>query len=252
MAAFNEYSEYYNILYQDKDYPAEAGYIKSLIQEYRPNTSKILEIGSGTGKHAALLHSEGFDITGIEPSIEMLQVAKQFQKSGLAFYEGNMQSFQLNQQFEVAISLFHVVSYLNLNDELLASFKNIYDHLDQHGIFIFDVWYTPAVLSQVPENRIKTMENDDYHVQRSATPTNHWNQNVIDVKYDVKVTNKDSGESKAFSELHTMRHFGIPELALLAQVTGFELIHTEEFLTKAMPGADTWGICFVLRKNQDV
>jgi hypothetical protein len=45
-----------------------------------------------------------------------------------------------------------------------------------------------------------------------------------------------------------MRHFSIPEIELLAKLTGFEIIKTEEFLSGETPGPNTWGVCFVLSK----
>ena len=63
-----EYSTYYNLLYADKDYSAEAGYIDQLIKHYSPATTTILEYGSGTGGHGVLLKEKGYDILGIERS----------------------------------------------------------------------------------------------------------------------------------------------------------------------------------------
>jgi hypothetical protein len=47
-----------------------------------------------------------------------------------------------------------------------------------------------------------------------------------------------------------MRHFSIPEIELLAAFTNFTVIKTEEFSTKKIPGTETWGVCFVLQKNE--
>ena len=45
-----------------------------------------------------------------------------------------------------------------------------------------------------------------------------------------------------------MRHFSIPEIALLAKTTHFELVHSEAFLTEENPSENTWGVCFILKK----
>ena len=57
---FDAYSNYYDLLYQDKDYVAETEYINSLISSYSKNAESILELGSGTGIHAGLLANIGY------------------------------------------------------------------------------------------------------------------------------------------------------------------------------------------------
>jgi hypothetical protein len=45
-----------------------------------------------------------------------------------------------------------------------------------------------------------------------------------------------------------MRHFSICEIQLLCNLSGFELIQSEEFLSANKPDTNSWGVCFVLRK----
>ena len=40
---FEDYAKYYDLLYSDKNYKAECGYVSSLIQLYAPDAHKILE-----------------------------------------------------------------------------------------------------------------------------------------------------------------------------------------------------------------
>jgi len=246
---FNALSTYYDLIYENKDYAAETAYIIQLIKTYNTNSKKIIEFGSGTGKHAILLCEYGFQVKGIEPSAEMLGVAKYNTHPLLSFQQDSISSFDSPERFDVATALFHVISYLNTNEELLSSFKKVHQHLGPGGLFIFDVWYSPAVLTQIPEKRTKTVENDQIKVVRYANPVNRWNDNVIDVIYDFDVLEKSTGLNHQFTETHRMRHFSIPEIELLAQVSGFNLIKTEEFGTAELPGPGTWGVNFVLRKK---
>lgn len=75
MQNFKLYSQYYDLLYEDKDYIAEANYIADLINTYRPHSKSILELGSGTGKHAFLLAEQGYKILGLERSADMVAIA---------------------------------------------------------------------------------------------------------------------------------------------------------------------------------
>ena len=68
---FADYARYYDLLYRDKDYVAEAEYVAGLIHKFHSSTRNILELGSGTRIHASLLAEEGFTVPGIERSPEI-------------------------------------------------------------------------------------------------------------------------------------------------------------------------------------
>ena len=68
------------------------------------------------------------------------------------------------------LSLFHVMCYLNSNAALLNTFKNVYQHLNEGGIFIFDCWFGPGVLTDPPVVRVKRLENTNLEITRIAEP----------------------------------------------------------------------------------
>ena len=45
---FNAYSRYYDLLYRDKDYVAEAEYIADLLEQFGVSGKRLLEFGSGS------------------------------------------------------------------------------------------------------------------------------------------------------------------------------------------------------------
>ena len=246
---FKHYSQYYDLLYQDKDYQAETKYIVELIEQYGPNSEHILELGSGTGIHAQLLAANGYQIFGIERSAEMVAIANQTPNKKVQFEVSDIVDFTLNQKFDVALSLFHVISYLTDNESLVKTFKNVHQHLNSEGLFIFDVWHSDAVHHQIPEKRTKTLQNDAVEITRKATPTIKSAINVVEVAYDISVRNKADNQTFNFKENHPMRHFCRPEIELLAIATGFDVIHSEEFLSKNEPSSATWGVCYIFKKH---
>lgn len=245
---FKLYSQYYDLLYKDKDYVGEADYIVSLIKAHGPQARNLIELGSGTGKHAYLLAEKGFRILGLERSEEMVAIAKKQQHEEVSFEVRDITDFELDKRFDVAISLFHVISYLTTNQSLIQTFKNVNQHLNKEGLFIFDVWHSAAVNHQVPEKRTKTLKNETIEVVRKADPFIEPEDNKVTVNYEITITNLKDQSREQVIETHPMRHFSRPEIELLAYGTGFEVIHTEEFLSKAKPSNDTWGVCYVLKK----
>ena len=73
---FNNYSNYYDFFYQDKEYQKETNYIEDLLKKNEVIKGNILEFGSGTGKHGYLLGNKGYKVHVIELSSDMVDKAK--------------------------------------------------------------------------------------------------------------------------------------------------------------------------------
>ncbi len=244
---FNAYSRYYDLLYRDKDYDAEAEYVSSLFLKHGLVGKNILEFGSGTGKHGRILAAQGYRVLGIEQSAEM--VAQAMPSADFTCVQGDIRTIDLSRYFDAVVSLFHVISYQTRNEDILAVFTRAAQHLRRGGLFVFDVWYSPAVMAQRPSVRIKRMSDEAVDVTRIAEPVIFANENRVDVHYTIIVRDKASGTTEQFSETHPMRHFSLPEIDFLSGWFGFERIGAEEFLTGKTPGEDTWGVCLILRRT---
>ncbi len=250
---FADYARYYDLLYRDKDYAAEAEYVAGLIRKFHPSARSIFELGSGTGIHASLLAEKGFTVHGIERSPEMLarsQALAANRAAGdgqLTFTTGDIREVRLNKRFDTVIALFHVISYQTTNDDVTAAFETARHHLNPDGVFIFDIWYGPAVLTERPAVRSKRMADDQTEITRLAEPVLHPNENLVDVNYHVFVRDLATQVVAELKETHTMRYFFKPEIELIAAHANFQCKHAEEWLSGEEIGCNTWGVCFVLQ-----
>lgn len=251
---FGNYSCYYDLLYSEKDYEHEAIFVDSIIKEYKPEAKTIIDLGCGTGRHDICL-SENYSITGVDQSEKMLAYArktaysKEYAKcsSPIIFHQGDIRKIQLGLKFDCAISLFHVMSYQTHNSDIFKTLKTVKKHLHLDGLFIFDFWYGPAVLSEKPSVRIKRMEDNNYKVVRLAEPVMHPNKNIVDVNYTAIITNKQTGISQEIKETHHMRYFFIPEIRIFLRQSGFEIVETAEWLTKSKLGFQSWNVYLVAK-----
>lgn len=221
---FNAYAKYYDLLYKDKDYAAEASYIGDLIRKYRPGAKSILSLGCGTGRHDVCFEKMGYSVCGIDLSDVMLVEAHKRAIPGkLEFFSGDVRTIDLNKKFDVVISLFHVMSYQTQDDDILAAFRTAERHLVPGGVFIFDFWHGPGVLNDPPVVRVKRLEDEEFRVIRIAKPTVQKNQNVVDVNYQVMVWDKRSGQRSELHESHSVRYFFLPEIEKHLLNAGFSL-----------------------------
>jgi SAM-dependent methyltransferase len=247
LTVFGAYSDYYDFLYQDKDYSKEVEFLSSIIRRYAPEVKTILDLGCGTGIHAWGFAQKGYQVLGLDRSADMLAKARErSNKAGpnrsgsVEFLQADIRDFKLNLCFDVVVALFHVISYLPANCDLEAAFGRIAEHLEPGGLLIFDHWYGPAVLTERPTPRVKTFENDEVKIIRVATPTLLVNDNLVDVRYDLTIVEKDSGRCWEIVENHRVRYFFWPEIEFLLARHGLERVEFGEWLSNREPDQSSW------------
>jgi SAM-dependent methyltransferase len=255
MSNFQKYSVFYDLLYRDKDYAAEAAYVAHSIRKPIPRARTILELGSGTGRHGRLLAAMGFDVHGIERSPDMVFFARaascppHSETAGSFDCEvGDICTAHVGRTFDAVISLFHVMSYQTTNQSLKAAFQVATDHLAPGGLFLFDVWHGPAVLSQGPSERVKEVADERYRVKRTANPELDTNRSTVKVVYQMNCENLMSRENVQFSEEHVMRYLFPTEVDLFAENCGLQRVVAEEFLTGKPPSPSTWSVTYLLQR----
>lgn len=241
---FDAYAAYYDLLYKDKDYISEAAFVHDLLMKNGMYKGDILDLGCGTGKHAEQFAQMGYRVHGVDMSHTMIEAGQQRTCGGfgeqLSFEQGDLRTYRTERKFDAVISLFHVASYQILNKDIAAMFATAFKHLKPGGIFIFDFWYGPAVLTDRPETRVKKLASENVEVVRIAEPVMHPNDNVVDVNYTVHVTERASGKVITFDENHRMRYFFSPELKHWLEISGFRVKAIMEWMTEKPLSFDTW------------
>lgn len=243
METFKKYSTYYDLLYRDKDYAAEAAYVARLLRQLHPSCHSVLELGCGTGRHAEHLADKGFEITGIDLSAKMVSLARQ-RTHNAAFLQADVRSFNGSGTFDAVIALFHVMSYQQTGSDLHMTFQTISKHLESGGAFLFDCWHAPAVLSDQPVQRHKEIEDEKLKIVRRTNPMMKKEQPVVSVHFDVEVTDKKTGKCTTFSETHNLRYLFSDEVKQLCDSNGLELTHRAEWMSGKSLSDNTWYACY--------
>jgi SAM-dependent methyltransferase len=256
MKVFDAYGLYYDLLYRDKDYQGEANYVHSLVQSHSPGAQSILELGSGTGVHACLLAEKGYSVTGVDQSESMLRIAEKRKQAStptlagkIDFAQGDIRKFENGKTYDAVISLFHVMSYMRSNSDVLDAFYTADRHLKKGGIFLFDCWYGPGVRHDRPVKRVKHFSDDHSEVRRTANPVMHTDANLVDVNFDIEVKNKLTGESGLLQETHTMHYLFTEEITEYCKWVNFELLLAEEWLTRKPLQETSWNACYICKKS---
>jgi SAM-dependent methyltransferase len=248
---FDAYASYYDLLYRDKDYGAEAAYVHGLIQRHNPGARQVLEMGCGTGGHALQLAAHGYQILGVDRSESMVRSAcdravSATKSHDIRFVMGDLRAYRANRTFDVVLALFHVISYQTSNSDLLAAMNTAAAHLCPGGLFVFDCWYGPGVLADPPVTRVRRLQGDGVTVTRIAEPIQYPNDNRVDVHYEVLVNEAQS--LKRIQETHPMRYLFAPEVDLLLHAAGMRRLGLETWMDGGEPELGTWNVCFVAQR----
>ncbi len=188
---YKQFAKYYDKFYQNKNYAKETDFLMNFLN---PNDN-IIDVGCGTGIHAFLLQQKGFKVDGLDLNKEMLDIAQTRISSKL--YLQDILNLNINQKYNVIISMFAVLNHLKNIQELEKALQNFKNILTDDGKIIIDL-HNP----QNSGSKIDTYDN--------MTRTMKWN-------YDKKSKIEDSQiifeiDNKKYVDSHTFRIFTINEI----------------------------------------
>lgn len=135
MPAYERFSSFYDAVMDDPGPRAEQ--VNDWIDRYLPQVSSLLELGCGTGSILARLRSIP-SLTGLDRSPEMLAVARE-KVPAARLLEGNMKGFSLEETFDVVVCVFDSLNHLLSFEDWQSMFDAVHHHLNDGGLFIFDV-----------------------------------------------------------------------------------------------------------------
>ena len=132
---YSKFAKYYDSLMgEPKD---KVAFINSWIKKYNSKAISVLEIACGTGAILKLMEKQ-YEVSGLDLSKEMLNIAKKKIKKG-NFYCKDMTSFELCNKFDVILCIYDSINHLLKFGDWIKVFNNSSKHLNEKGLFIFDV-----------------------------------------------------------------------------------------------------------------
>lgn len=129
-------ANYYDLFMGDVPYDKWADYVCRLLGSAK---GQGVDFGCGTGRFTTLLHSRGYSVLGVDVSTEMLAAAaERARKAALpvSFVQGDIRSFRPMRLLQFATAMCDTLNYVA---QPQRAFRNVYNCLDDKGIFVFDI-----------------------------------------------------------------------------------------------------------------
>jgi SAM-dependent methyltransferase len=242
-----EYAAAYDTLYRDKDYAAECDLIECVFRAYAGGpVRRVLDLGCGTGGHAAPLAARGYQVVGVDRSEAMLAQAHS-RGSSARFQQADILGLDLGETFDAVVMMFAVLGYQVTNADVLGALATVRRHLQPGGVFVADAWYGPAVLRQRPTDRVKVQDTPDGQLIRAASGELDVRQHLCSVRYHIWRIDHAQRVSETTEE-HRMRYFFPLELEALAQQSGLDVLRLGQFPEfDREPDEHAWNVMLVAR-----
>jgi SAM-dependent methyltransferase len=251
MEVFKNYANYYDFLYEDKNYEQECDFLEEAIKKYSGITVKnILELGSGTGGHAIPLAKRNYKMTGIDASEGMLKLAKQ--KTAQLNLKMDLQlcdirEFEFGRKFDTVICMFAVFNYITETGDIIKTLQKVKKHLKKGGLFIIDIWNGLAVMRIMPSTRVKIIEKGKIKIIRAVEPELDAVNHLCSNHYTMLILEKDRVVEE-IKETHVMRYLFPQEIKHYLEQAGFEVLKMCEFPKMDAPvNENIWNIAVVSR-----
>ena len=154
---------FYDAINSEVDYKSWADFIEKIFKkEMSAKPELVLDLGCGTGRMTLELASRGYDMTGVDLSPEMLDIARTLAEEDghdILWLCQDMREFELYGTVDAAVSCLDSINHVTEYSDLVKCFSLVHNYLIPDGVFIFDV-NGKYKFENIYADRTYTMEED--------------------------------------------------------------------------------------------
>lgn len=248
MKAYTVFSGVYDKFMRDIPYAEWCSAVTEYLRRNGRSSGRMLELGCGTGTFTMLMAREGFEMTGIDMSSDMLREAcrkRKETKLEITYEQQDMRVFESDVKFPAIISVCDSVNYMENDFDLKSVMERVADTLTDDGIFIFDL-KTPAYYKRLG-NQVFTDSIDD----GTYVWENDFDEETGDNSYYITFfIRKKHGLYEKYIEEHTQHAFTDMDVRNAASKAALKV---REVLGMNMKGDADWEaerVYYVLERDK--
>ena len=248
-----DYADAYDAIYRSKNYEAEVDLIERVLARHGlAGPRRLLDLGCGTGNHALPLARRGHSVVGVDRSPPMLAQARAKASAArpscsVDFEESDIRELDLGRRFDAVLMMFTVLGYQTEDADLMAALATVRRHLEPGGLFIFDVWYGPAVLADRPGEREVSVSDGSSRITRKTGVMLEIPRHLCHVRFDLERVGAE-GRSGQWQEVHVVRYYFPEELKSALGQNQLSLLDLRSFSDDEAPADErAWNVIGVTR-----
>ena len=246
--SYQQFAYLYDELMKDAPYAEWVRFVKDRCVKYNVAGTRLLDLACGTGELSVRLAQDGFTVTGVDLSEDMLAVAQaKAEDSGvrIPFFQQDMANLEGQAQFDVISILCDSLNYLQTEEEVKATFLNVFQHLTNEGIFIFDVHSLYKIDHLFINQTYASSEEIVSYIWNSFAGEN---PNSVEHELSFFVLDEETGKYERFDELHFQRTYTVEQYSSWLMEAGFDLLEISADFEESEPHFQSERIFFVVRK----
>ena len=130
----------YDRLNKEIDYSKWASFFEDCFKKYGKNKPEIiLDLACGTGRMTCEMARRGYDMIGVDGSVDMLSEAYSKDTSGILYLCQDMRELELYGTVGATLCCLDSLNYLTEDGDLDKVFSLVHNYSDPDALFLFDV-----------------------------------------------------------------------------------------------------------------
>ncbi|MDR6122289.1 SAM-dependent methyltransferase [Bacillus sp. SLBN-46] len=247
--SYEQFAYLYDELMKDAPYDEWVSFVKEQLVNYNVTGVRLLDLACGTGELSIRFANEGFQVTGVDLSSDMLAVAQaKAETKGIhiPLFEQNMIDLEGQGQFDVIGIFCDSLNYLHTEEEVKVTFSSVFQHLTLDGLFMFDVHSTYKISHGFIDQTFAVNDEGLSYIWNSFSGEKEYS-----VEHDLSffVLDEMSGKYDRYDEIHYQRTYPIEQYSDWLNEAGFELLKVCADFEPKSPEPQSERIFFVARKK---
>ena len=231
MSPYTHFALVYDSFMDNVPYDEWTLVIHEILSQHQSENDLVLDLGCGTGTLTEKLANFGYNMIGIDNSLEMLEMARRKKEASghdILYLHQDMREFELYGTVKAIVCLCDSINYILNPTDLKQTFTLVNHYLDPKGLFIFDFNTTYKYKEIIGNQTIAENQKD-----KSFIWENYYHEEERINEIELTLFIKSEGEVyHKFKEIHHQRAYDLQEIKKLIKESGLEFIQAFDDYTK--------------------